>query len=225
MHIGLIGGIGPAATDYYYRGLLRRYAASGDVLQLTIAHADVSTLSANVAANEPERQAEIFLALIERLCAAGADMAAVTSMAGHFCIREVEARSPLPIVSALPALNRTVADRGLTRVGLLATQVVMGSAVYGTLTAAQIVVPEGRDFDQVHDAYVGMATSVGVTERQRLTLFAAGRDLVLNRGAEAVILGGTDMFLAFDGADCGLETIDCADIHVDAIYRASIGNT
>ena len=29
MHIGLIAGIGPAATDFYYRGLIERHAASG----------------------------------------------------------------------------------------------------------------------------------------------------------------------------------------------------
>jgi aspartate racemase len=28
MHIGLIGGIGPAATDYYYRGLIERHTRS-----------------------------------------------------------------------------------------------------------------------------------------------------------------------------------------------------
>ena len=29
MHIGLIGGIGPAATDFYYRGLIDRHVAAG----------------------------------------------------------------------------------------------------------------------------------------------------------------------------------------------------
>jgi hypothetical protein len=29
MHIGLTGGIGPAATDFYYRGLIDRDAATG----------------------------------------------------------------------------------------------------------------------------------------------------------------------------------------------------
>jgi len=41
MHIGLIGGIGPAATDFYYRGLVDRHAAAGIPLECTIAHADV----------------------------------------------------------------------------------------------------------------------------------------------------------------------------------------
>ena len=48
MHIGLIGGIGPAATDFYYRGLIERHVASGIPLELTIAHADVREMSRNL---------------------------------------------------------------------------------------------------------------------------------------------------------------------------------
>jgi aspartate/glutamate racemase len=45
MHIGLIGGIGPAATEFYYRGLVARHAASGTHLELTIDHADLRELA------------------------------------------------------------------------------------------------------------------------------------------------------------------------------------
>jgi hypothetical protein len=41
------------------------------------------------------------------------------------------------------------------------------------------------------------------------------------QGAEAVLLGGTDLFLAFAGQDCGFPVIDCAEIHVEALYRRS----
>ena len=36
MHVGLIGGIGPAATEHYYRGLIERHAKSNTTLDLTI---------------------------------------------------------------------------------------------------------------------------------------------------------------------------------------------
>jgi hypothetical protein len=81
MHIGLIGGIGPAATDYYYRGLIEGHAAAGRRLDLTIAHADVRQLVANLAQDRRDAQAAAFLPLVKRLQAAGARAAAVTSMA------------------------------------------------------------------------------------------------------------------------------------------------
>jgi len=40
MQIGLIGGIGPSATDFYYRRLIATFTARKSPLELTIAHAD-----------------------------------------------------------------------------------------------------------------------------------------------------------------------------------------
>ena len=91
MHIGLIGGIGPAATDFYHRGLIERHHASGIPLDLTIAYADVRVMSRNLSEKRPGRQAEIFARLVGRLKGAGAEAAAVTSMGGHFCIKELRA--------------------------------------------------------------------------------------------------------------------------------------
>jgi aspartate racemase len=51
MHIGLIGGIGPAATDYYYRGPIEGHVAARRLLELTMAHADVRELVANLGAD------------------------------------------------------------------------------------------------------------------------------------------------------------------------------
>ena len=66
MHIGLIGGIGPAATDFYYRGLIDRHVASGVPLEVTIAHADVREMARNLSEGNPRQQAEIFAGLLER---------------------------------------------------------------------------------------------------------------------------------------------------------------
>jgi aspartate racemase len=52
--------------------------------------------------------------------------------------------------------------------------------------------------------------------------FSAGRELYRDQGADAVLLGGTDLFLAFDGRDCGFPVVDCAEIHVEMLYRLSL---
>jgi len=80
---------------------------------------------------------------------------------------------------------------------------------------------EGAERDEVHTAYVTMAEVGRVTDQQRHTFFTVGRRLCQERGAEAIMLGGTDMFLAFVGQQSPFPLIDCADIHVDAIYRKS----
>jgi hypothetical protein len=131
MHIGLIGGIGPAATEYYYRGLIARHTRSGTPLELTIAHADVRELAQNLANNDARKQADIFVRLVRRLAAAGAGAVAVTSMGGHFCITELEAISPLPILNALPEVDSAIRHRNLKTIGIFGTRTVMETRLYG----------------------------------------------------------------------------------------------
>jgi aspartate racemase len=222
MHIGLISGIGPAATDFYYRRLIALRAASAAPLELTMAHADLPALARNLASGDKQGQAEIFLRLVQRLATAGAQLAAVTSIAGHFCIDELMAMSPLPIVNAIPAIDAAVRSRNLKTVGLIGTRTAMDTALYGGLTSARVVVPEGEAHEAVHTSYVAMASAGRVTEAQRRTFFAIGRELCDSGGAEAVLLGGTDLFLAFADQDCGFPVIDCAEIHADAIHRRAV---
>jgi aspartate racemase len=224
MHIGLIGGIGPAATDFYYRGLIQAHRDSGHALELTIVHADVHELVRNVTSRDARAQARTFLKLIERLKSAGARAAAITSMGGHFCIGEVLPASPLPLVNLIPELGAEIERRGLKTVGIIGTRVAMETRAYGGITSADVVLPEGAALDETHKAYVEMGISGRVTEAQRRHFFAVGRHLCQAQGAEAVILGGTDLFLAFEGRDPGFPVIDCAEVHIAALHRRSVSD-
>lgn len=223
MHIGLIGGIGPAATEFYYRGLIDRHAASGTRLELTIAHADVMEMARNLAARDSRKQAEAFAPLVRRLAAAGAQAAVITSMGGHFCIRDLEPISALPLIDALPAVDAAIKQRGHKTVGIIGTRMVMETRLYGAIASAAVVTPQGAALDAVHESYSAMAIAGRVTDAQRRVFFAEGARLHRDRGAEVVLLGGTDLFLAFQGTDCGFPVLDCADIHVEAVYRKSLG--
>ena len=224
MHIGLIGGIGPAATEFYYRGLIDRYALSEMALDLTIAHADVREMGRNLANRDTKKQAEVFAELLRRLRAAGAKIAAVTSMGGHFCIGELEAISAIPLVNALPAVGAAIAERAYKMVGIIGTRMVMETRLYGVISSATVLVPEDDEFEEVQANYGAMAMHGRVTDSQRRVFFRAGRRLV-DRGAEAVLLGGTDMFLAFQGQDCRFPVLDLADVHIDAIFQRSTHRT
>lgn len=219
-HLGLIGGIGVAATEYYYRGLAEAHSAAGLVMDLTITHADGAQLVDNLTAGARERQANLFAGHVQRLQAAGAECVAVTSIAGHFCIGELIDRTPLPIVSAITALSDHLERRKLRRIGLLGTRAALESQLYGGLAEFEVVVPRGEALDQTNATYLAMALSAHATENQRETLFSMGRDLCRNQDAEAVVLAGTDLFLAFDGRECGFPVIDCARVHMDALMRA-----
>jgi aspartate racemase len=66
MHIGLIVGIGPAATDYYYRSVISTMAQAGREMHLTMARADTSTVLRNHADGNVEAQVAIHQPFVRR---------------------------------------------------------------------------------------------------------------------------------------------------------------
>ncbi|MGP8035433.1 MAG: aspartate/glutamate racemase family protein [Steroidobacteraceae bacterium] len=219
MHIGLIGGIGPAATDFYYRRLISTFASKKAALELTLAHADTPTLLGNLASNDTATQVAIYMKLTSRLAAAGAECVAITSVAGHFCIDAFKASSVLPVVDMISEVNRAIEQTAFKRIGILGTRTVMKTRLYGGVSRVEVVPPSGQDLEDVHQAYVAMAASGIVTEAQSAVFAAVSKKLLKESGVEAIMLGGTDLALAFNERDTEFPLIDCAAIHADAIAK------
>ena len=223
MHIGLIGGIGPAATDFYYQRLISTFTRNNTALELTIVHADTATLLSNLARNDAAAQIAIYTRLTNRLVSAAAECVGVTSIAGHFCIDDFKAISPLPVVDMIAEVSRAIETRGLKRIGIIGTRTVMETRFYGRIASAEIVPPSEPDLDDVHQAYISMAASGFVTEHQRTVFNTVSHRLLENQGAEAIMLGGTDLALAFNEQTVEFPLVDCAGIHADAIARFAMG--
>ncbi|MEL6317565.1 MAG: aspartate/glutamate racemase family protein, partial [Pseudomonadota bacterium] len=174
---------------------------------------------ANLAAGAATAQAAIYARLTERLARAGADRVAVTSIGGHFCIEAFKPLSALPVIDIVDAVRDAVAARGARRVGLIGTRTVMESGFYGGLAPVETLAPPGALADAVHAAYVDMATSARVTAEQR-AVFDEACAALLEAGADAVLLAGTDLALAYDAQTSDLPLIDGIAAHVAAILRA-----
>jgi len=217
----MIAGIGPAATDFYYRNLIKAFALTDKRLELTMVHADVNDVIGNIVAGATDKQADIFVKLALRLLAAGADVVVVLSIAAHFCIAEFAALSPLPIVSIIPTLNIEFSNRRLKRVGLLGHCILMGSKLFGGISSAEVVLPLGDEFDAVHTTHIKMAAQGRADSTQRELLFSIGKKLCTKQGADAVILAGKDLCLAFDGYEFGFNVIDNALVHINALCDMS----
>lgn len=221
LHIGLIGGIGPAAAVVYYQRLCKAMAARGVPLELTLVQADIHPLIANANSDGRAAQARLFAPLIDRLKAAGADCAAITSIGAHFCFEETRAIASLPLVSAVAPLDAHFAAQGIESVGLLGTWVAMRSKLFGLMRHTTPLAPED-DFQQVGQLYQDMAVSGTCPDASREVMFEAGRKMMA-RGAKAIVLAGTDLNLAFDGHDPGFPVIDALDVHVAALADLASG--
>jgi aspartate racemase len=123
----------------------------------------------------------------------------------------------------LSEVRQAIDARGLRRIGILGTRTVMETRFYGSIRGAEILPPAGPDLDAVHEAYVTMAAAGVVTEEQRSVFYAASNRLIEAQGAEAIMLGGTDLALAFDEKTSPFPLVNCAAIHADALVQLALG--
>ncbi|WP_425091403.1 aspartate/glutamate racemase family protein [Tropicimonas sp. S265A] len=156
MHIGLIGGIGPAATVAYYSALVTAFRDADTPLSLTISHADISVLSQNAAQDRRDAQAEVFADHLTRLAAAGCEIGVITALTGHFCLEETRARAPIPVLDGTDVIDRHCQETGVKVLGLLGSPTVLKSRLFGRLTGCRVVVPQ-TDLDTLGAAYMEVA--------------------------------------------------------------------
>lgn len=221
MHIGLIGGIGVAATVVYYQRLAAAVARRGARLDLTMVHGDIQELIRNNLADKRDEQARAFLPLVERLRDAGCDCAALTSLGAHFCFDELAAISPLPLVSGVAPLDDHFAAQGIGKVGLLGTRVVMRTRLYGQLARTAAIALDD-EIETLGQMYQEVAVAGHCSPDQRAAFLDAGRRMMA-QGAGAIVLAGTDLNLAFDGQDPGYPVIDALDVHVALLADLAAG--
>jgi aspartate racemase len=208
-NLGLIGGLGPVATVHYYRELAKAQAG-----ELLIIQADMDRVLGDVKRGDRIGLAEYFARLIERLARGGADLAAISAVTPHLCIRELEKISALPLVNIIDEVGVKIRSLGYKRVALFGTRFVVESRMFGMLEGVDVIVPD--QVETIHDAY--MQTVAGETEG-RVILSQIARELPV----DAIVLAGTDLSLIFDETNTDFAHVDCAKVHIEAIMRALHG--
>ncbi|MEO8659550.1 MAG: aspartate/glutamate racemase family protein [Bryobacteraceae bacterium] len=205
-NLGLIGGLGPGATVHYYQQLVKSLPG-----ELLIVHADVDRVLGDVQRGDRQGLADYLARLIDRLAKGGATVAAISAVTPHFCIRELEKISALPLIDIVEQTNTVIRERGYRTVALFGTRFVVQSSLFGMLEGVDVVVP--AEVEHIHDAYMQIVG--GQTEGREFLASLAHRLLV-----DAILLAGTDLSLVFDEANTDFPHVDCAREHIRAIVRS-----
>ena len=98
-------------------------------------------------------------------------------------------------------------------IGLIGTNKAMNTKIYNFTTEVDWLIPDGEQFKNVHNSYVALATEGKADKKNAEILISASKTLV-DRGAEAIVLGGTDLFLVFENQELPFDVIDCAEVHI-----------
>lgn len=216
--IGLVGGLGVGATIHYYQKLAAELAGRSPSPGLVISHAELPRVFALTRANALDDLAAYLNGHLRRLADAGATFATIGAVMPHICAPQLKAIAALPMLDLIDCIAAELHRRRLRKVAILGTQFVMESDLYGRLTGVEIIRPSPDALAFVHETYMAIARAgsvdgadIGGVRKIAQTLTAAG--------AEAILLAGTELSLAFNEETAGFPAIDCARVHVAAIVE------
>jgi aspartate racemase len=225
--IGILGGISPESTIAYYEHITRTYTGRfGDYGYPEIIIYSVSFQS-YVDWPQQERWDLVAQGLGEaarRLEAAGADFIVVAANTMHLVFDEVQACVQVPMLSLLDAVGESILARGMKRVGLLGTQYTMEKTFYQDALGRRgitVLVPDAEDRQYVNAVIYNELVAGQIRDESRAGLIAVIRRLA-ERGAQAVILGCTEIPLLVAEADAGVPLFDTTAIHAEAALRFAV---
>jgi len=219
--IGLVGGLGVGAAMHYYKHLSDAFVARGAQPGLVISHADLGRAYTLVQQNALDELAAYLNEHLRVLAEAGCDFAAVAAVTPLICASQLDRIAVLPRIDVFDSVNAELKRRGARRVAVLGTQFVMDTDMFGRLEGVEIMRPTPAQRDLVRDNYLIIARTGAIEHADIEGVRAVGQSLA-GAGADAVILAGTELSLAFTEATAGFPALDSGRVHIDAILARAL---
>lgn len=195
--LGVLGGMGPAATADFLDKLAARTPAARDQEHIaTIVYSDPSTpdRSDAMVAGGPD-PAPALVRGIEFLCSAGVSAIVVPCNSAHFWFDQMQQAATVPVLHIVDAVAEQVRSTGpgITRLGLMSTDGTARSGVYQRLAAHGYELMDLTDLGESSPVTRGIRqVKAGDLAGARETLTGAAH-LLVERGAEGIIYGCTDI--------------------------------
>ncbi len=224
--IGLIGGMSWESTAHYYRILNQETAARRGGLHsapLIVHSVDFAPIAAMQSAGEWDRAGAELNAIARGLSQAGAGVLGLATNTMHIVADRITEGVDIPFIHiADPTADALLAD-GYDTIGLLGTRFTMEMGFYKDRLAARglnVLVPETERTNLNGIIYEELCKGIVRDESRRIYISAIER--LAARGAQAVILGCTEIGMLIDDSVSPLPCYDTTDLHARALVSAAL---
>ena len=217
--IGLIGGMSWESTISYYRQInetVKEHLGGLHSAKLLLYSVDFHDVERLQHAGNWTAAGELLAAAARSLEAAGADFLVLCTNTMHKVAPAIETAVGIPLLHIVDPTAAAIRQAGFATVGLLGTRFTMEQEFYRDrlrdLHGLEVLVPQAADREVVHgvifdELCLGKVTSESRAEYRRIMAELA------NRGAEAIILGCTEMSLLVDHRDSPVPLFDTTALH------------
>ncbi|MER6946767.1 amino acid racemase [Nonomuraea sp. NPDC000554] len=224
--VGVLGGMGPAATADFYSKLIEETPATGDQSHVPVviwADPRIPDRSLNLLGlgEDPTPQLQHGMQALKR---AGCEVLAVPCNTAHAFVPRLADEAGLELVSIVEVTADALASAGVTAAGLLATSGTLHSGLYAdALRKREIEAVEPSADEQRQVSAVIAAVKAGaVTAAHRHTLAEVAQALT-ERGAEQVVAACTEIVLALDSSRVPVPVVDPARLLARRVAAVSLG--
>lgn len=226
--LGLIGGMSWESSASYYRllneGVRRRLGGQHNArtLMYTVDFADVESMQRE---GRWEEAGDLLADAARRLERGGADCVVLCTNTMHKLADRIESAVGIPLLHIVDATAAALAARGFDRVGLLGTAFTMEEAFYrGRLRdrfGVETIVPDEDGRRLVHGVIYDELCQ-GVVRPESRAAYAAVMGRLAEMGAQAIVLGCTEIGLLVGPADSPLPLFDTTALHAAAAVEYAL---
>ncbi len=219
--IGMLGGMSWESSVSYYQALNQgvKHALGGlHSAKIVMNSVDFEEIEKLQHADDWEATAEILKQCAQSVEAAGADFLIICTNTMHIVAPEIEAAINIPVLHIADATAEKLVENGVSKVGLLGTGFTMEKDFYkGRLTekfGIEVLVPDEEQRVLVHKVIYDELCHGKINGESRKSYLAIINHL-RDQGAQAVILGCTEIALLVAQDDTDVPLYDTTSIHAE----------
>ena len=224
--VGIIGGIAPESTIQYYRLIVagyREHKRDGNYPSILINSINMKQMLDLIGAKRLPEVVQYLKGELDKLARAGADFGVLASNTPHLVLDDLQAVSPIPLISIVEATCQRASELGLERVGLFGTRFTMQGGFYDRefeKRGMAIVLPADDDQEYIHEKYMTELVNGVILKETKAGLLRIVNRLKREQKIQGLVLGGTELPLILkDGDDPEIPFLDTTSIHVQSIIK------
>lgn len=216
--LGLIGGMSWESTVPYYRLINETIKARLGGLhsaKLVIYSVDFDEIATLQHAGDWDAAGQVLADAAQRLERAGAEALVICANTMHKVAPAIEAAVRLPVLHVVDAVAEDIRAAGFHKVGLLGTRFTMEHPFYAERLAhhgLQTLIPEQAERELVHRVVYEELCLGKIVDDSRDAYRRIMAELVA-RGAQAIILGCTEISMLVSTRDAAVPLFDTTAIH------------
>lgn len=226
--IGLLGGMSWESTTDYYRlinTLVKTQLGglhSAKLALYSVDFAEIETLQMQGKWQQAGKKLAKAALAIEK---EGADFLLICTNTMHLVAKQIEEALSIPLIHIADATGETLVDNHIKTVGLLGTAFTMEKDFYkGRLTTnyqLQVLTPDKQDRQIIHNIIYQQLCLGKILEESKQQYLHIMNKLKAS-GAEAIILGCTEIGMLIQQKDTDIPLYDTTRIHAEYAVKLAL---